>query len=68
MLDELLGAFKLLRLSPLAVGIGIYLPMKATLPVVLGAVIGHLYDNWADAHGVSPQYSPAPGGASSPRA
>ncbi len=43
-LDELLGARKLLRLPPLAVGIGIYLPMSATLPVVIGAVIGHFYD------------------------
>ena len=42
--DELLGHFKLLRLSPLAIGIGIYLPMDATQPVVLGAVIGWLYN------------------------
>ncbi len=46
-LDEVLGLFKALRLPPLAVGIGIYLPMSATLPVVLGAVIGHFYDRWA---------------------
>ncbi len=46
MLDEILGLFKVLRLPPLAVGIGIYLPMSATLPVVIGAVIGHLYDLW----------------------
>jgi putative OPT family oligopeptide transporter len=46
LLDELLGWFKWLRLPPLAVGIGIYLPMSATLPVVLGAVIGHFYDLW----------------------
>jgi putative OPT family oligopeptide transporter len=45
-LDEILGLFKVLRLPPLAVGIGIYLPMSATLPVVIGAVIGHLYDLW----------------------
>src|SRR6185436_6529730 len=43
-LDETLGALKLLRLSPLAVGIGIYLPMDATQPVVVGAIIGWLYD------------------------
>jgi putative OPT family oligopeptide transporter len=43
-LDETLGAFKLLRLSPLAIGIGIYLPMDATQPVVVGAVIGWFYD------------------------
>ncbi len=42
--DELLGVFKLLRLSPLAVGIGIYLPMDATQPVVVGAIVGWLYD------------------------
>jgi ABC-type xylose transport system permease subunit len=46
-IDELLGLAKLLRLPPLAVGIGIYLPMSATLPVVIGAVIGHWYDSWA---------------------
>jgi putative OPT family oligopeptide transporter len=43
-IDELLGLRKGLRLPPLAVGIGIYLPMSATLPVVIGAVIGKLYD------------------------
>jgi putative OPT family oligopeptide transporter len=43
-LDEFMGWRKWLRLPPLAVGIGIYLPMSATLPVVIGAVIGHWYD------------------------
>jgi putative OPT family oligopeptide transporter len=43
-IDELLGAGKLLRLPPLAIGIGIYLPMSATLPVVIGSVIGYWYD------------------------
>lgn len=43
-LDEFLAWRKWLRLPPLAVGIGIYLPMSATLPVVLGSVIGHWYD------------------------
>ncbi|HEY6578304.1 MAG TPA: oligopeptide transporter, OPT family [Rhizomicrobium sp.] len=46
-LDEFLAARKWLRLPPLAVGIGIYLPMSATLPVVIGAVIGHWYDGRA---------------------
>ena len=46
-IDELLGAMKWLRLPPLCVGMGIYLPMSVTLPVTLGAVIGHLYDKWA---------------------
>jgi uncharacterized oligopeptide transporter (OPT) family protein len=38
---------KLLRIPPLAVGIGIYLPMSATFAVVIGAVIGHWYDKRA---------------------
>ena len=46
-LDEFLAWRKWLRLPPLAVGIGIYLPMSATLPVVLGSVIGHWYDRRA---------------------
>ncbi|MDE2011676.1 MAG: oligopeptide transporter, OPT family [Alphaproteobacteria bacterium] len=45
-IDEVLGVAKLMRLPPLAVGIGIYLPMSATQPVVVGAIIGHLYDRW----------------------
>ncbi|HEY4115293.1 MAG TPA: oligopeptide transporter, OPT family [Rhizomicrobium sp.] len=55
-IDEALGFAKLLRLPPLAVGIGIYLPMSATLPVVIGAIIGHWYDTWA-ARQRNPEYS-----------
>jgi putative OPT family oligopeptide transporter len=44
LLDALLGRLRLLRLPPLAVGIAIYLPMSATLMVVVGAVCGWLYD------------------------
>jgi len=44
LLDETLGWRKVLRLSPLAIGIGIYLPMDATQPVVVGALIGWFYD------------------------
>jgi putative OPT family oligopeptide transporter len=43
-LDEILRMAKWLRLPPLAVGLGIYLPMEATLPVVVGAVIGWIYN------------------------
>ena len=43
-LDEILRMAKLLRIPPLAVGLGIYLPMEATLPVVIGAVIGWIYN------------------------
>ncbi len=46
-IDEFLGARKLLRLPPLAVGIGIYLPMSVTLPIVVGAVIGYYYNRFA---------------------
>ncbi|MGV3480913.1 MAG: OPT family oligopeptide transporter [Sphingobium sp.] len=46
--DELLGKAGKLRLPPLAIGIGVYLPMAVTLPVVLGSVIGMVYDRWAD--------------------
>jgi putative OPT family oligopeptide transporter len=44
LLDEALGAMNRLRIPPLAVGIGIYLPMSATFAVVVGAIISHWYD------------------------
>ena len=43
-LDEILGWMKKLRIPPLAVGIGIYLPMSATFAVIIGAVLAHWYD------------------------
>jgi putative OPT family oligopeptide transporter len=43
-IDETLGILKRLRIPPLAVGIGIYLPMSATFAVVVGAVVGHWYN------------------------
>jgi putative OPT family oligopeptide transporter len=43
-LDAALGAMKKLRIPPLAVGIGIYLPMSATFAVIVGAVMAHWYD------------------------
>ncbi|HEX7873809.1 MAG TPA: oligopeptide transporter, OPT family [Sphingobium sp.] len=45
--DELMGRAKLLRFPPLAVGIGIYLPMAVIMPVVVGSIIGWFYDRWA---------------------
>jgi putative OPT family oligopeptide transporter len=46
--DELLRKGKSGRsLPPLAVGMGIYLPVAVTAMVVLGAVLGHLYNGWA---------------------
>jgi putative OPT family oligopeptide transporter len=43
-LDELCRWRKWMRVPPLAVGFGIYLPMSATLPVAVGAIIGAWYD------------------------
>ena len=43
-IDEILGFSKRLRIPPLAVGIGIYLPMSATFAVIVGAVVGHWYN------------------------
>jgi putative OPT family oligopeptide transporter len=34
------------KLPPLAVGIGIYLPMAVTTMVVVGAVVGTVYNRW----------------------
>jgi putative OPT family oligopeptide transporter len=44
LLDTLMGVLKRLRIPPLAVGIGIYLPMSATAAVIVGAVLAHWYD------------------------
>src|ERR671932_1718239 len=44
LIDATLGAMRRLRIPPLAVGIGIYLPMSATFAVVVGAVLSHWYD------------------------
>jgi putative OPT family oligopeptide transporter len=44
LLDAALGAMHKLRIPPLAVGIGIYLPMSATFAVIIGAVLSHWYD------------------------
>jgi putative OPT family oligopeptide transporter len=47
LLDTTLGAMGKFRIPPLAVGIGIYLPMSATFAVVVGAVISHWYNKRA---------------------
>jgi putative OPT family oligopeptide transporter len=38
---------KRLHLPPLAIGMGIYLPMEATLFIPVGAVLGWFYNRWA---------------------
>ena len=45
--DEILRSTKRGILPPLAVGMGIYLPVGVTALIVVGAVIGHLYNRWA---------------------
>ena len=45
--DEALRRTKRASLPPLAVGMGIYLPVAVTALIVVGAILGHLYDNWA---------------------
>lgn len=45
--DELLKKTKKGALPPLAVGMGIYLPMALTLLIPAGALLGRFYDNWA---------------------
>jgi putative OPT family oligopeptide transporter len=49
LLDTALGAMRKLRIPPLAVGIGIYLPMSATFAVVVGALVSTWYDKRARA-------------------
>ena len=53
LLDTALGVLNKLRIPPLAVGIGIYLPMSATFAVVVGAVLSYWYDRRI-------QYAPNP--------
>jgi putative OPT family oligopeptide transporter len=48
LIDETLGLLKRLRTPPLAVGIGIYLPMSATFAVVVGSIVGHWYNKRAE--------------------
>src|SRR5437773_8992709 len=49
LLDEILGrTTKHMRVPPLAVGLGIYLPTSSTLMIVVGSVAGWFYDRRAD--------------------
>jgi putative OPT family oligopeptide transporter len=47
LVDEVLGKAGRMRLPPLGVGMGIYLPMSMTLLIPFGALIGLAYDRWA---------------------
>jgi putative OPT family oligopeptide transporter len=48
LVDEALRSTRRGSLPPLAVGMGIYLPVAVTALIVLGAVIGHVYNRWAE--------------------
>lgn len=48
LIDEAMGRAGKMRLPPLGVGMGIYLPMSMTLLIPLGAAIGWAYDRWSD--------------------
>ena len=47
LIDELLRRMGRGSLPPLAVGMGMYLPMDVTAFVILGAVLGHFYNRWS---------------------
>jgi putative OPT family oligopeptide transporter len=47
LIDELLRKSGRGSLPPLAVGMGIYLPMGLTMLIPVGAIVGHLYEKWA---------------------
>jgi putative OPT family oligopeptide transporter len=46
--DEVLRGTKRYSLPPLAVGLGMYLPMEVTLPIPIGAALGYAYERWAE--------------------
>src|SRR4026209_2263947 len=49
LLDEILArTTKHMRVPPLAVGLGIYLPTQSTLMIVVGAIAGWLFEKRAD--------------------
>ena len=54
--DELLRYSKRGALPPLAVGMGIYLPMALTLLIPIGSVLGYFYEKWA-ARAPSPEFA-----------
>jgi putative OPT family oligopeptide transporter len=53
LIDEVLKLKTKFALPPLAVGMGMYLPMSLTLIIPVGALLGRYYDKWADRKGGS---------------
>ena len=50
-IDEALSRTGRFRLPPLAVGMGMYLPMSLTLVIPIGALLGRGHDRWAERQG-----------------
>ncbi|MCW2559768.1 MAG: hypothetical protein JWP55_3732, partial [Mycobacterium sp.] len=50
-IDEVLKLKTKFALPPLAVGMGMYLPMSLTLIIPIGALLGRYYDKWAERTG-----------------
>jgi putative OPT family oligopeptide transporter len=50
-IDEVLTRTSRFRLPPLAVGMGMYLPMVVTLIIPVGAFLGSYYNKWAERSG-----------------
>src|SRR5205085_8753927 len=55
-IDEVLKATKRGSMPPLAVGMGIYLPMALTLLIPIGALLGWFYEKWA-ARSTNPEFA-----------
>ena len=51
LIDEVLNLKTKFALPPLAVGMGMYLPMSLTLIIPIGALLGRYYDKWSDRAG-----------------
>lgn len=51
--DEILTRTTRYSLPPLAVGMGMYLPMSLTLIIPLGSLLGYFYNKWADRTGTN---------------
>lgn len=47
LIDEVLRLKTKFALPPLAVGMGMYLPMSLTIVIPIGALLGRYYDKWA---------------------
>ena len=45
--DEIMGRVSRFNLAPLAVGMGMYLNITTTLVISLGALVGWIYNRWA---------------------